>query len=152
MVVPVERDQRSQKAQKFVGNDLDLNIFENQKSLLVTGNNCKVVLSENSGVVKVIGNNCDITVLRGRGNVEYIGNYGKINLGFDASDDVVRYIGQGGKISFPNKTIDASSPVRTKQMKQNVDICNVNKIKYATSCLPNLALFSIPSAQRKVGL
>lgn len=159
MVVPVERATSSHKVKKYVGNDLNLSILSNKKTLIVAGNNCKLELSENSGHVKVIGDYCDITILKGNGNVEYVGNYGKIRLGLDISEDAVSYIGNGGEISTDKYSCAESqtehkqsqSSVRcgskTDPKRNHIDISNVSKIRYRTTVMPNNVHIAVPSVR-----
>lgn len=158
MVVPVERAASSHKIKKYVGNDLNLSILSNKKTLIVAGNNCKVELSENSGLIKVIGDYGDVTILKGNGNVEYIGNYGKISLGLDVSEEGVTYIGNGGEISSKcsraktrNERASSKDSVqggsKADARGNHIDISNVSRIRYRTGVLPDAAYVAVPNVR-----
>ncbi|CAH1961485.1 unnamed protein product [Acanthoscelides obtectus] len=97
MVIPAESTS-TEKAKKHVGNNLQIHLSHNDKSLQVTGNNSKVKIEENSGTVRIIGDNCELTVMQGKGRIQYIGNCGKIYLGRNGLLKKLSYIGNNGKI------------------------------------------------------
>ncbi|KAJ8965192.1 hypothetical protein NQ317_008730 [Molorchus minor] len=143
MVIPIERLSRPEKVNKYAGNDLKLNIFNNKLTLTVTGNNCKINLTENSGDVKVIGDSCELTVVKGCGSIQYIGNYGKITLGHEVPQKAVTYIGNNGDICWPTgkKLIVLQNyhkdVTKIKNSKKQIVISNATKVQCSTAFLPS---------------
>lgn len=115
MVVPIERVKKSDKRKQYVGNNLTIDIRNNNSSIQVTGNNCKINLGENTGHIRVIGDNCEINIAKGTSNVDYIGNNGKIDLGEEVDEETITFVGQGGEISSRSKSTDSSTKEEQKE-------------------------------------
>ncbi|XP_057654343.1 uncharacterized protein LOC130892761 [Diorhabda carinulata] len=128
MVVPIERVRLS-KPKQYVGNNLTLNINENESTIMLTGNNCKVTLGENHGDVLIVGNNCELIVLKGSGNIKYVGNCGKIVLGSGVSSKNVDYIGNEGNVTSVSDFTENTSAKVNKKTNKFINIGNVKTVR-----------------------
>ncbi|KAB0797977.1 hypothetical protein PPYR_08970 [Photinus pyralis] len=114
MVVPIPSDGKSRqpraKSKQYVGNDLVINLQENNAGITVIGNECRIHIGVNNGRLKVVGNSCRVDVSGGDGEITYNGNDGRIKLGPLMDVDRVTYFGNCGRIAKGGATIACAKP------------------------------------------
>lgn len=94
---------------RLKGDGLSIEMDSNNRILEVTGDGCKITLTKNCGSVRVMGDGCRVKVTHNVGDIVYTGDGGRVLLGPKSLRERVRYIGEGGKVSFDSddgRTID----------------------------------------------
>lgn len=95
-----EMASRRNDVKRVSGDGLSVRLESNDQVLEVTGDGCRITVAKNRGSVRVVGDGCKVRIAYNAGDVEYNGDGGHVLLGPRSSKENVRYIGDGGKVSF----------------------------------------------------
>lgn len=102
---------RNMKKYLLIGNNLQMEIEENNSRLKIVGNNNYIKICKNMGSVTIIGDECSIDVIDNYGSVEMISASSTVKINMCNSDSDIK---AEERSNVPERTIDSKKKSKPK--------------------------------------